>query len=288
MPENLTILNSISLDELFSRHNPFKESDCGFDLTGVQLITPGALVPIAAACYALAREGRRPLITIREAATRSYLLRSGFFSLISDIAECEPGISPLMTSSSDAIRGRSSMLLELTKLDHSAELPPLLNQIVSVLRTRLGFKRNEASDIAIAISEVCQNTFEHNQQVSGFLAMQVYGTAPKRFVEVALGDCGVGLTATLKRNPQNLPIQSDIEAIRLAIRRGTSQFQDPTRGTGLYHLLEIAAKHGGALQFRSGAAALRFRLDKRKRWGFRSIELPGVQISLILNAKLSA
>lgn len=285
MPENLTKLNAISLDTFFSRHNPLREADCKFDLNGLQLITPGALVPIAAACHVLARDGKEPIIAIRDPAIRSYLLRSGFFSVVRDVAKCEPPISSVLTNSSNTLRGMNPMLLELTKIESSAQLPNLLANIVSTLRSRLAFKRNEASDIAIAISEVCQNTFEHNEQVTGFIAMQVYGKGIKRFVEVAIGDCGIGLSITLRRNRKNLPIASDLDAIRIAVRRGTSQFDDPTRGTGLYHLLEIAAKHKGSLQFRSGAAALRFRMDKRKRWGFRSVALPGVQISLLLDAK---
>jgi anti-sigma regulatory factor (Ser/Thr protein kinase) len=285
MPENLTKLNAITLDAFFSRHNPLKEPDCKFDLNGIQLITPGALVPIAAACHALAQDGRKPIIAIRDPAIRSYLLRSGFFSVVGNIGKCEPAISHELTDSTDALRGMNPMLLELTKIESSTELPNLLANIASTLRGRLGFNRNEASDIAIAISEICQNTFEHNQAVAGFIAMQVYGRGAKRFVEVAIGDGGIGLANTLRRNRKNLPITSDLDAIRIAVRRGTSQFDDPTRGTGLYHLLEIAAKHKGSLQFRSGAAALRFRMDKRKRWGFSSVTLPGVQISLLLDAK---
>ena len=71
----------------------------------------------------------------------------------------------------------------------------------------------------------------------------------------------------------------------MAIEPGTSEFEDPTRGTGLYHLLEIAYKHEGVVQIRSGEGKVRYRMDQRKGWGFHVPRMPGVQISLNLPSK---
>ncbi len=118
--------------------------------------------------------------------------------------------------------------------------------------------------------------------------MQVYQRGPKCFLEIAVADYGEGLATTLRRNPDNPPIISDKEAIRQATQLGISEFSDRTRGTGLYHLLEIAYKHSGSVQIRSGSAKVRFRMDKQRGWDFSVTSMPGVQIALTLPTKVRA
>ena len=78
-------------------------------------------------------------------------------------------------------------------------------------------------------------------------------TVRKRSVEIGVADYWRdGLAATLARNPKNRRIVSDLDTNQHATKLGTSEYDDPTRGTGLYHLLEIASKHGGSVQIRSG------------------------------------
>ena len=117
--------------------------------------------------------------------------------------------------------------------------------------------------------------------------MQVYQSSSKRFLEIGVSDFGYGIAATLKRNPQFGSISSDSQAIRLASQLGTSEFDDPTRGTGLFHLLEIAFKHEGSVQIWSGGAKRRFRMDQRKGWEFTVPNLPGVHVAMTLRSKTS-
>src|SRR6185503_9760628 len=131
------------------------------------------------------------------------------------------------------------MLVEVTRIDSGGAVPPLLDQIVWVLRYRLKYRKHDAFDVTTAVSELCQNTFDHNSGTPGFVAMQVYGKESKRFLEVGVSDLGAGLAETLRRNPKNGLIRSDLGAIKLATKLGTSEHDDPTRGTGLFHLLEI-------------------------------------------------
>ena len=83
-------LSSITLDKLLARGNPFIKSECRFDLKDIHLITPGALVPIAASCYALAQKGRSATIAVPESPVRTYLSRSGFVNTVSEVAKFEP------------------------------------------------------------------------------------------------------------------------------------------------------------------------------------------------------
>ncbi len=278
-------LNAISFDQILRDQDPFGNPGGRFDLSGVKLITPGALVQLAAACYALSLDGRPVQITVDNDDVRTYLVRSDFVSVVSAVAGFEPPIAELTYQVYRSYRGSNPLLLEVTKIERDTALPDLLDQIIMTLRERLYYPKYDAFDVATLVSEICQNTFDHNQQTCGFVAMQVYRSTGAPFLEIGVADYGDGLAATLKRNPKNLPINSDLDAIMRATEAGTSQYDDPTRGTGLYHLLDIAYKHRGSVQIRSGASSVRFRMDKKKGWAFAGPPMPGVQIVLALPTK---
>jgi anti-sigma regulatory factor (Ser/Thr protein kinase) len=277
-------LDSRTFDDLLEDQYPFEDSDPSLDLCGIRLITPSALVQLASLCHALARQGHKLVISVDDRLVRSYLDRAGFVSCIEEVAEIE---SPLDAGLGEYLRGSNPMLIEVTKLESGAALPELLDQMVWVLRRRMGYRKFDAFDIATAVSEIAQNTFDHNEATYGFVAMQVYGRDPNRFLEIGVADFGVGLGETLRRNPKNAHIVSDADAIKYAIELGTSEHDDPTRGTGLYHLLEITYKHQGSVQIRSGDAKHRYRMDKKQGWAFTVPHVPGVQIAMNLPSKVS-
>ena len=275
-------LDSVSFDALLAQQEPLAKKQAIFDLTGVQFVSPAALVQLAAACYAIARDGRQAVIRVPDPGVRSYLNRAGFFSVTEDVAAFDPPMTEARRF--EFLRGSNLMLIEVTKIEKGSELPDLLDAIVVVLRERLKYRKYDAFDVATAVSEIAQNTFDHNTQTCGFVAMQVYGKGRRRFLEIGVADSGDGLAATLCRNPRHSP-RTDLDAIKLAVQLGTSQHEDPTRGTGLHHLLEITYEHEGSVQLRSGAAKIRYRMDKKQGWSFSVPAMPGVQIALTLRSK---
>src|SRR5258706_2304955 len=120
------------------------------------------------------------------------------------------------------MRGSNPMLLEVTRVEGGDSLSDLLDRIVWVLRFRLKYRKHDAFDVTTAISEICQNAFDHNADTAGFVAMQGYGKADRRFLEIAGSDCGVGLAQTLGRNPKNGVIPNNLDAIQAATRLGIS------------------------------------------------------------------
>lgn len=280
-------LDSITFDQLLLRQDPFSAARPLIDLRGVRLVTPAGLVKLAATLHAIARDGRSPTIAGVEESVRTYLMRSGFASVVGAVAEFDPPFPSHVHPVFDRMRGSNPLLIEVTKLDSGEALPELLSQIVGVLNRRFKYAQYDAFDAATAVSEIAQNTFDHNRDACGFIAMQVYGAGPKRFLEIGVSDYGEGVAATLMRNPKIGTIPSDGQAIRMATQLGTSAFDDPTRGTGLFHLLEIAFKHEGSVQIWSGRAKLRFRMDRKRGWEFSVPHLPGVHVTMTLRSKTS-
>ncbi len=281
-------LDSITFDELLGQSDPFVSAECRFDLSEVRWVSPAGLVQLAAACHALKRDGHQPVVVIPSNSVRSYMCRAGWVSVVRGVARLEPVSLDLVIAAIRNQRGGNPMLLEVTKIDSGGELPELLDKIVWVLQHRLRYAKYDAFDVATAVSEVYQNTFEHSTKTCGFLAMQVYGDGVKRFVEIGFSDYDDGVLRTLTRNPKYDAIKDDGNAILTAAELGTSQFDDRTRGTGLYHLLQITRKHEGSVQIRSGRATARFRWDKKKGWVFPVALMPGVQVALTLRAKSAA
>jgi hypothetical protein len=280
--EVVTKLDAVGFDALLRQQEPFGESGCRFDLRAVKFVSPAGLTLLAAACHALHDAGRRPIINLAGISVPSYLLRASFEPVVRSVARFDPPFRSRATRAFDHLRGGNPLLIELTKLEAGCELPMLLDRFVAVLRDRLGYPKAAAYDVAVAVSEAGQNAFEHNDKTCGFVAMQTYSGARGMFLEIGISDCGDGLMASLRRNPRTPLLASDHDAIVHATEIGTSEFDDPTRGRGLYHLLEIAYKHAGSVQIRSGSAVVRYRMDRRQGWAFAVPPMPGVHLALTL------
>ena len=274
---------------MLAKDDPFGSRGQGeftFNLREAKLISPAALVQLVAACYCLSMEGRPANIVVEDVGVRYYLKRSGFADAVARVASITPSIE---YSYSGHLRGSNYLLIEVTKIESGAALPDILSRLIWVLRKRLKYRKFDALDIATVVSEVCQNTFDHNHQTCGFIAMQVYKKdTPEEFVEIGIADYGDGLAATLSRNKKNLPILSGTDAVLKATQLRVSAYDDPTRGTGLHHLLEITYKHDGSVQIRSGRGAVRFRWDKKQGWRLDVPNMPGVQVTLTFPSKKRA
>jgi anti-sigma regulatory factor (Ser/Thr protein kinase) len=182
----------------------------------------------------------------------------------------------------DHRQGRNPVLIELTRLTTSDELPELLDRAIDTLRL-VRANVYDAYDVAALLSELAGNVLEHGGG-SGYLAMQVYGSGQARFLELAIGDGGPGIRQSLHTNPSLPRMTDDLQAIIAAIRTGVSSSQEPTRGTGLHQMLRIVIGHGGSAQIRTGSAKVRWRAGRPTGSGFVVPHLGGTQVSFSIPA----
>ncbi len=210
-------LDAITFDQMLQEQDPFAKENPVINLGDIQLITSTALVQLAALCFALSESGQRPSILVNDAAVRSYLDRARFLSAVEAVANIEPPLYHYVPGSYASQRGANPTLIEVTRIATRAELPKLLDSMILVLTDRLKYRNQDAFDIATVASEILQNTLDHNNAACGFAALQVYGQGTHRFLELGVADYGNGLTVTLARNPENMPIASDLDAIMKAI-----------------------------------------------------------------------
>ena len=285
LPVLLGKLDAWGFDNLLVEQDPFSYPGCCFDLRSYNFISAAALVQLIVACRALGVAGRTPVILLGDKDVAEYLARVGFVRSVQKVARFEPPFSQDFLKRQSHRYGTSLYLVEATRIKPGHFLEGLLNQVVDVLKTSLHFRPGDAYDVASGVSEICQNTLDHNAQTCGFLAMQSYGEGSSRFLEVAVADHGVGLANSLSRNHRNAPFTSDLDSIRSALTVGVSGCDEPTRGQGLPHLLAIVKKHAGSIRIRSGSAVIGYRMDRVGRGREKALfvsPMSGVQVSFTL------
>lgn len=116
-----------------------------------------------------------------------------------------------------------------------------------------GFVAREPAQMVGAMSELCENIYEHAGNAAP--GVVTFRAARKSF-EFVISDGGRGVLASLRTAPKYAKLSDDAEALRLALQEGVSRFDDPQRGCGFRPLFIGLAELDGTLRFRSGAAAL--------------------------------
>jgi anti-sigma regulatory factor (Ser/Thr protein kinase) len=256
------------------------------DCSELVFVDPFAMIGIILLSRQYAREFGVPLtFALPEGDVRSYLGRAGFFKQALSFAKFEPDIPEAWLDLMDAYQGSNPVLLEVTPLSEEAVIASILDRVEKVLQRRLRYKKYDAYDICIILSEICHNIFDHNPNAAtGYAAMQLYKRQRPNggFLEIAVGDDGVGVRASLRRNPKYEHLADDTEAIIKGLDNHVSEYNDITRGNGLFHLWNLVLKHRGSLCIRSGEGKVYLRGDKSRAHARHVGALDGVQFAITL------
>lgn len=188
-------LTPITFDKFLNKIDPLRAT-INIDLSEVSFISPAVLTQLCGLCYDFYFNENKKIIVKLNKEISSYLVRAGFVKNIRPVATVEPDEFE-QSAHSERLYGSNPLLIEVTKFEDYAVLSALLDRIVTVLRTKLHYPKNEALDIVTAISEICQNTLDHKENVFGFIAMQVYSVGGKSFLQIGISDYGENLCMTL-------------------------------------------------------------------------------------------
>ena len=123
-----------------------------------------------------------------------------------------------------------------------------------------GIERSLVDGMIGALIELQDNVYLHSEApVTGMVA---YAVAPGTF-EFVVADAGVGVLASLTKNPEFAELKDSGEALRLAASDGASRFDRSTgHGFGIGQLFRALARDAGELRFRSGDHAMSIRGDQ--------------------------
>ena len=263
---NLTFMN---VDQLCSTVD-FSLDTPLLDLSNVTFFEPFALVYVGMFLRYHNSRGIKPRVkapTSRQA--RDYLARQNFwarFNFNPNIIK-EESLRRLTTSTS------LNDIVDVERQESVAE--DIAEKILVVLRRNSVAVR--ATAIAELMSELADNFAQHSERTLAAVAMQYY---PKlQYVSLSIGDCGIGIRASLASNPKYSHIaqgphhEAALKAFEPLVSRRAEG------GTGLTEVREQTLKLGGTLILATGDGYVTIS-QRGTRFGAMAYDLSGVQIQL--------
>lgn len=143
-----------------------------------------------------------------------------------------------------------------------------------------GFTSLAASKLQSAFFEMSENALLHScSPVTPLVGYAVSRT----FAQFCVVDAGIGVRASLIKNPRFARLSDDVEAIQLALQTGTTSTQEGMGGFGFQSVFKALAEQWGELRFRSGSGCISMdgkgvSADLCRR--HRPPSLPGFQVSV--------
>ena len=118
------------------------------------------------------------------------------------------------------------------------------------LLQRIPLEAPAIASVGTMIEEICRNVMQHGDPAGGVAAL---AAIPGGRFELAVADVGIGVGASLRRNPEYADVDSSL-ALRKVLNAGVTGAPGPARGMGLYLTRLVLAENGGMLTLRSGDA----------------------------------
>lgn len=127
--ENFGKFNAIAFDQMLVKENLFSPGHSTINLQGIKLITLSALVQLTAACFALSKVGKVPIIKIDDLGVRSYLQRINFITLINNLVIFDPPYHSVQSESNYQSQNDNPFLIEITQIKSHLEVEEVLNKL---------------------------------------------------------------------------------------------------------------------------------------------------------------
>jgi anti-anti-sigma regulatory factor len=260
------------------------------DLEQVRFVDPYGMVGLLALARFLRQRAFEPVLLLpRSAEVMKYLDRMDFSRHAERLYALD--LTTLWPDGEYSRSMHSDVLLEITPITRAEDIHYIVDRVreraQTILSQNLHYEQAAIDGFVVALSEVCQNIPEHSEDV-GYVAIQKYyygRRLGKNLVKIAVMDLGVGFRASLApRYASQSAAWSDLLALRLAMFKGASRYDDPGRGQGLSAVRRFVERWQGKLMIRSGSA----RLGLSPTWGRSAtrqtnlIPFPGTQVSIVL------
>lgn len=158
----------------------------------------------------------------------------------------------------------------------SEEQQQTVNRFIkNILSSVTGITRQELAAIEWSLNEITDNVLNHAQSRTGGLVQLAVLSQDHRLVEISVCDAGVGIPTTLR---STRAIETDLDALELAIKEGVTRDQSVGQGNGLFGTFEICRKSGGSFRIESGKAFLSYSADQGLRLRSTAIPFDGTLI----------
>lgn len=215
-----------------------------FDFVDVYA-TMGLALLVRSAC----RQGHTPRIYAPSSDdVRSYLARQDFFEVISPWYQIPQELVDLKQRRWND----NPRVAPLTLIESQDCISPVVDRVQRLLVSpQFGVLKSVADSVCKILSEVLQNVSQHasvglDWTEPGIAVLQMYPDG----LELAIGDAGVGLQASLRDNRRSAG-KSDQQLQEIVLREGLSRIPDIGRGNGLPSVASAIVRLGGILRLQS-------------------------------------
>ena len=179
----------------------------------------------------------------------------------------------------------NGVLLDITILHGRDAINVMLRKTGEILKS-LKFSPISRGHVMEVLSELSSNVLDHAQsEFGGVVATQTYKSmrSGTSYLVMSIGDMGIGVRASIGANEKlHDRLESDSQALGIAVQTGNSRFETGGRGGGLPRVVEIARRYGGSVALRSGTGALAFHGDSQERRVFDTAPQVGTQLRIML------
>jgi|SRR4051794_37364304 hypothetical protein len=211
------------------------------DLRRLTFAEPVGLTAIAAFTEEQLRAGHRVLVqTPEDASVARYLARMRLDETLAALG-AEVDLPPVRARHLDHV------LLEVTRFDGHRGAGALAHMVHTLIAP---YDIEAANALHNGLCEAGINVVDHSRRDGGFLAAQI--THNSQRLSFAVSDSGIGLLRSLSGKGA----RTDADALRMAIRPGISEHDDPGRGVGLSDMVRELSRLGGRLHLTSGRSSL--------------------------------
>ncbi|MDP8975657.1 MAG: DUF4325 domain-containing protein [Actinomycetota bacterium] len=217
------------------------ESDFRIDVTGFHVFYPDGMCPLIATLRHLQAHGRRVHLELpRSTEMYRYWEIAGWIPALE--GEPAPAARP------------GSTYLPMSGYRNGVELNDLVDTSLRIVAESGAFPTGVLTAFEWSLNEIADNVLVHADSDDGGW-MQLNRFPEKNHVEFVVADTGRGIRASLAESYPTLT--SDIDAIDLAVQKGTTRNRDIGQGNGLSGAARIATSSNGWLNLHSGSGQLR-------------------------------
>ncbi len=213
----------------------------------------------------------------------SYLDSIGFFT------EVERTHKSRVFANLDAIKkypqSSSTVILPLHLIGYRGAEKKILDQLYESLLTQ-GFSETYCGYIGWVIGELCDNAHTHSEGPCYLIIESLQrGSTETRFLLIAIGDTGIGIPASLQKNPKYQTTSSK-RLLPMSFMSEVSRMEaEPSRGKGLSDV--IAVGKGNDSWFRVDSNGFGVSFDFRKQedqinYTKPIVMAPGTRFCLVL------
>jgi anti-sigma regulatory factor (Ser/Thr protein kinase) len=233
-------------------------------------LCPAALALLTAVAFRLMQrnllEEGSTVTTPRSWLTANYLQRMDFIRLLTQ----QEGDEPFERREDFGFR-------PVRMLTGETRYHAVCADLVTALAERIPADRATLFSLRIALDEIAENVVHHAESpIGGFAAAQGYPR--KRKFEIAIVDMGIGIRASLAKNPAYADTASDLDAIELALQKYVTATPERNAGTGLFVTKLLMEANGGVLAVRSGNGAVYSGVEGKALQ--RETPFPGTMVAL--------